>query len=43
MFGTDVQLTATDSQEGPVGELLTIQLHLNKVVLSSVWVLDTNL
>ena len=43
VLGADVQLAAADPQEGAVGELLAVQLHLNEVVLPCTGILDSHL
>lgn len=43
VLGADVQLAAADPQQGAVGELLPIQLHLDEVVLARTGVLDSHL
>lgn len=43
MLGADAQLAATHPQEGPIGQLLAVQLHLDEVVLPGAGVLDAHL
>lgn len=43
MFSTNVQLTAADPQQRPVRQLLSVQLHLDEIIFSGMWVLDTYL
>lgn len=43
MLSADAQLATTDPQEGSIGQLLAVQLHLDEVVLPGAWVLDAHL
>lgn len=43
MLSTNVQLTAADPQQCTVRQLLSIQLHLDEIIFSGMWVLDSHL
>lgn len=43
MLSADAQLATTDPQEGSIGQLLAVQLHLDEVVLPGAGVLDAYL
>lgn len=43
MLSTNVQLAAADTQQGPVRQLLSVQLHLDEIIFSGMWVLDSHL
>lgn len=43
VLSADVQLTAAHSQQRAIGQLLPVQLHLDEIVLTGIWVLNAYL
>lgn len=43
MLGTNVQLAAADTQQCPIRQLLSVQLNLDEIIFSGMWVLDSHL